>query len=236
MFDFTQITSVSSLKVVTANRSFQSLSGITHAVGSHGNPVLSGTLTWALVTASEESDFWEWFDVEIPWTDPNFSTLGPCEMQAISVPTSTISEKGLSISVEVAIFPMNAPVGIGAAFPVPVLTSRIGADSGYARVHEMAVVATSGRATARQVTGQRGETYSISWVVSVNAFAQFLSWFTIYSRRQFLASMCGKVGWLWKITESPSYSFVGGIYVKITMTVNGRDVRRALNNVTIVSW
>ena len=236
MFDYTQITSVSNLKVVTANKVFRSLSGTTHSVGSQGNPIITGTVTWALATASEESDFWSWFDIETPWTDSNFSAMGPCEIQPTSVPVSTITEKGVSIAVEVVIFPTTDPVGIGAAFAVPVLTSRIGVESGYTRVKETAVVTTSGRATARQVTGNRGETYSISWTVSVNALAQFLNWFSLYSRRQFLASMCGKVGWLWKITDAPSYSFVGGIYVKITMTVCGRDVRRALNNVTIVSW
>lgn len=240
-FDPTTITSISNLQFQTGNRQFRGETGNYRTLGYQGMPILKGTVTWDLATSQEESDFDEWFDIETPWeydqfTNPGihngFPGLGPVTMQAVSNPKKTRTAKGLSVSLDVVIFPDTQTL---ATATVPVMTPYAGVEAGYGFADEQLVVATSGRVTAREVTGKRGETFSVSWNTTLAGSLGFLAWYSAFSRRQFLGSLCGKTAWLWKIVGAPSMAITGEM-VRISMVINGRDVNRALAVTITKEW
>ena len=234
-FPHKQITSVANLQFQTANRQFKSESGSYHTLGSQGLPVLKGTLTYDLATSEEEALFDDWFSVKDPWTNDNFPGIGSVQIQAVSVPKKTHTAKGVSISLDVVIFPdANTTNFYFTSGPVPVMTPYAGVEAGFGSELSQSLVTTSGRSTARTPTANRGETFTVSWNTTLHSALVFLQWFIHISngRKQFLGSLCGKTAWLWKIVGAPSMAITGDM-VKISMVINGRDVNRALA-VTIV--
>ena len=225
-----QITSAGNFQLQTANRQFKSEAGSYHTLGSQGLPILRCNLNWDLATATEETSFRNWFDPETSWDHDDFPGIGDVTLQAAGLPKYTRTVKGLSISLDVAIFPRALATLYTYTGAVPVMTPYAGVEAGYTYAPEQAVVTTSGRVALRQVAGERGESFEISWQTSLVGLMGFIAWFAYIKngRRQFLGSMCGKTAWLWKIIGVPSYSLTGPDYARITMTVNGRDVRRAL--------
>lgn len=241
MFDPTTITSISNLQFQTGNRQFRGETGNYRTLGSQGMPILKGTVTWDLATSQEESDFDEWFDIETPWEYDQFHNpgihngfpgLGPVTMQAVANPKKTRTVKGLSVSLDVVIFPDTQTL---ATATVPVMTPYAGVEAGYGFADEQLVVTTSGRVTAREVTGKRGETFSVSWNTTLSGSMNFLAWYSAFSRRQFIGSLCGKTAWLWKIVGAPSMAIAGDM-VRISMVINGRDVNRALAVTITKEW
>ena len=231
MFDFTQITSAGNFQLQTANRQFKSEAGSYHTLGSQGLPILRCNINWDLATATEETDFRNWFDPETSWDHNNFPGIGDVTLQAAGLPKYTRTVKGLSVSLDVAIFPRALGDLVTYTGAVPVMTPYAGVEAGYTSTPEQTVVTTSGRVALRQVAGARGESFEISWQTSLTGLMGFIAWFAYIKngRKQFLGSLCGKTAWLWKIIGVPSYSLTGPDYARITMTVNGRDVRRALS-------
>ena len=229
-FPHKQITSVSNLQFQTANRQFKSESGSYHTLGSQGRPVLKGTLTYDLATSEEEALFDGWFSAEDPWDNDDFPGIGSVTIQAVSIPNKTHTEKGISISLDVVIFP-NPNIGASpwSTGPVPVMTPYAGVEAGFGSSMEQSLVTTSGRSTARKPTGDRGETFTISWTTTLYSALVFLEWYVHIAngRKQFLGSLCGKTAWLWKIVGSPNMA-ISVDMVKISMVINGRNVNRAL--------
>ena len=227
-FDFTQITSASNFQLQTANSQFQSESKGYRTLGSQGLPIITANVVWDLATAAEETSFRNWFDAETPWDHDNFPGIGNVTIQAKGLPKYTRTVRGLSISLDVAIFPNKVAPSI--VFPeFPTLVNYTGIEAGYSHVSNRAVVSTSGRTSLRTPIGERGETYDISWKTSLAGAIQFFEWFASIGngRKQFFASICGKIGWLWKIVGSYRFD-IDVDMVRISMSVNGRDVRRGI--------
>lgn len=228
------ITSISNVSVKTANRAFESESGLVRTIGSQGKPVLNAKLTWDVLD-DELTLFNGWFDPTQSWTHANFPLLGmDVTVQPAGMPSFVENETGTSISLDVAIFP-TAQTNVTAEFPTPVSFHYMGAKSGINYEEVQNVVSTSGRVSIREVTGSRGKQFKIAWMTTFGGAWQFFQWYIQHlhnGRKQFIGSICGKSGWLWKIATHPEFSIQADM-VNISLTIIGRDARRALP-VTIV--
>ena len=160
--------------------------------------------------------------------------------QVLEPPTRSFSHKGMTVSMSVTAtqdVPAPLPAVIGTSVPVVCPFPLSGQGSLGSEVQQL-TEATGGRSTAKAFMAPRGERMTFTYATDKAGLAQFISWWSAYTKcghRGFFASMPGRTAWYFEFVEQPKFTLKSDLGT-VSLDIVGRSSSRKLVVTGGVPW